>query len=364
MILIDSMSRNITSSVFFDSDLFRLENYSYELPEDMIAQKPAEPRDSSRLLVVERRTGKMTHTIFRNILSYLTNGDVMVINDTRVIKARLSGWKLDGISRIEVFLLRPAKEFNEGTWEVLVKPGRRARPGQKVLLDGGPEVEILGGCNDGTRYCSFPSGFDVASYIEAFGAVPLPPYIKNTSVEPERYQTVYARQDGSVAAPTAGLHFTPSLLEEIGSMGVKTARISLNVGLGTFRPVKTQDIRQHVMHSEDCHIPEETSELIDSAKNRGGRIFAVGTTVVRALESRTNDEGLVKPGHFSTDAFIYPGFRFRTVDALITNFHLPRSSLIMLVSAFAGLDITMNAYDEAVEEKYRFYSFGDAMLVL
>jgi S-adenosylmethionine:tRNA ribosyltransferase-isomerase len=289
---------------------------------------------------------------------------VIVINDTRVIKARLSGRKMDGASRIEVFLLRPAKGFAEGVWEVLVKPGRRIRPGQKILLDGGPEVIILGGGNDGIRYCFFPPRFDVGSYVEGFGAVPLPPYIKNSSADPERYQTVYARENGSVAAPTAGLHFTPSLLDAIETMGVKTSRITLNVGLGTFRPVKTQDIRQHGMHSEDCHIPEETSEAINSAKNLGGRIFAVGTTVVRALESRTNDDGFVKPGTFSTDAFFYPGFHFRTVDALITNFHLPRSSLIMLVSAFAGLNNTMKAYSEAVGEKYRFYSFGDAMLIL
>lgn len=347
-----------------EQDFFNLESYSYELPEGMIAQTPLEPRDSSKLLVLDRRTGTIRHSVFRQIVSFLKHGDALVLNDTRVIKARLSGRKSSGSSRLEIFLLKPLPGKEKGHWEVLVRPGRRARPGQAVMLDEGPEVRILEQGAEGTRICSFPEGFDVDSFIERFGAIPLPPYIRNDSVDPERYQTVYAKNRGSVAAPTAGLHFTSSLLSEISKMGIETGRITLNVGLGTFRPVKTPDIRQHTMHPEDCYIPEETSDLVRRVRSSGGKIFAVGTTVVRALESRTEKDGGVLPGFFSTDAFFYPGYKFRTVDAMITNFHLPRSSLMMLVSAFAGLDLTMKAYREAVRENYRFYSFGDAMLIL
>ncbi|MDO9507747.1 MAG: tRNA preQ1(34) S-adenosylmethionine ribosyltransferase-isomerase QueA [Thermovirgaceae bacterium] len=346
------------------SDHFNLDSYSYDLPEEMIAQVPLEPRDSSRLLVLERSTGTIRHVIFRQFVSFLNPGDAIILNDTRVIKARLTGRKVDGTSRLEIFLLKPLSKPEGELWEVLVRPGRKAPPGQTVLLAEGVAVRILGHGDEGTRICSFPEGLDVASFIERCGNVPLPPYIKNVAVDPERYQTVYARQNGSVAAPTAGLHFTPSLLSEIGAMGIETGRITLNVGLGTFSPVKTADIRQHMMHSEDCFIPEETGAIVRKVKSSGGRVIAVGTTVVRALESRTMENGEVAPGSFSTRAFFYPGYRFKTVDAMITNFHIPRSSLIMLVSAFAGLDLTMRAYRVAVNEKYRFYSFGDAMLIL
>lgn len=345
-------------------DLFSLESYSYELPVNMIAQTPLEPRDSSKLLVLDRSTGMINHYAFRQIGSFLRPGDIMILNDTRVIKARLYGRKPVGGSRLEIFLLKPFGRNEDGLWEVLVRPGRRVKPGQRVILDDGPEVRILGHGNEGTRICSFPKGFEVDHFIERFGTIPLPPYIRDHSVDPERYQTVYARNNGSVAAPTAGLHFTPSLLSEISAMGIKTGRITLNVGLGTFKPVKTPDIRQHVMHSEDCFIPEETAALVRRTKASGGRIFAVGTTVVRALESRTKQDGSILPGFSSTSAFFYPGYKFRTVDAMITNFHLPRSSLIMLVSAFAGHELTMRAYRNAVMDNYRFYSFGDAMLIL
>lgn len=345
-----------------EQDLFNLERYSYELPERMIAQSPVEPRDSSKLLVLDRSTGMICHYVFRQIGSFMKPGDAMILNDTRVIKARLSGRKSGGTSRLEIFLLKHLP--GDGLWEVLVRPGRRVRPGQNVILDEGPEVRILGYGDEGTRICSFPEGFDVDTFVERFGTIPLPPYIKNDSVDPERYQTVYARNSGSVAAPTAGLHFTPSLLADIAAMGIETGSITLNVGLGTFRPVKTADIRHHIMHSEDCYIPEETAALVRRVKSSGRKIFAVGTTVVRALESRTKEDGEVLPGSFSTRAFFYPGYRFRTVDAMITNFHLPRSSLIMLVSAFAGIDLTMRAYSDAVCMNYRFYSFGDAMLIL
>lgn len=344
-------------------DFFSLESYFYELPENMIAQTPIEPRDSSKLLVLDRESGNITHTVFRKMTSYLRPGDAIILNDTRVINARLSGRKPGSLSRLEIFLLKPVHGSGETLWEVLVKPGRRAKPGQAVILDGGPEIVVMGAGEEGTRICSFPEGFNVGSFIEHSGAIPLPPYIKNNSVDPERYQTIYARNSGSVAAPTAGLHFTPSLLSKISKAGVETGRITLTVGLGTFRPVKTPDIRNHMMHSEECFIPEETAALVKRVKSSGGRILAVGTTVVRALESRAKEDGSISPGVFSTDAFIYPGYRFRTVDAMITNFHLPRSSLLMLVSAFAGLDMTMGAYREAVRENYRFYSFGDAMMI-
>lgn len=343
---------------------FKLDSYHYDLPEEMIAQTPREPRDSSRLLVLARSTGNIRHMMFRQIVSFLDQRDAMILNDTRVIKARLIGMKADGSARLEIFLLKPLSGPEEGLWEVLVRPGRKAKPGQSILLGENISVRILGHGSEGTRICSFPAGLDVASFIERCGNVPLPPYIKNTSVDPERYQTVYARLNGSVAAPTAGLHFTPSLLSEISAMGVEIGTITLNVGLGTFQPVKTTDIRRHRMHSEECFIPKETADLVRRVKSSGGKVIAVGTTVVRALESRTKENGDVAHGPFSTSAFFYPGYRFKTVNAMITNFHLPRSSLIMLVSAFAGLDLTMMAYREAVNEKYRFYSFGDAMLIL
>jgi len=345
-------------------DYFKLDSYDYDLPEERIAQTPLEPRDSSKLLVLERSTGNIRHLIFRQMPSLLDHRDAIILNDTRVIRARLIGMKADGLARLEIFLLKPLPGPEEGLWEVLVRPGRKAKPGQSILLDEDISVRILGHGSQGTRVCSFPAGLDVPSFIERCGNVPLPPYIKNTSVDPERYQTVYARKNGSVAAPTAGLHFTPSLLSEITAMGIEIGRITLNVGLGTFQPVKTTDIRRHRMHSEECFIPKETADLVRKVKSSGGKVIAVGTTVVRALESRTKENGDVAHGSFSTRAFFYPGYRFKTVNAMITNFHLPRSSLIMLVSAFAGLDLTMMAYRKAVNEKYRFYSFGDAMLIL
>ncbi len=344
-------------------DSFDLKSYDYCLPEDMIAQEPVEPRDSSKLLVLDRKSGILSHRIFRDVPAYLHEKDALIINDTRVIRARLSGRKPQGVTPVEVFLLKAVAGDSAGLWEVLVRPGKRVKPGQEIILEGGVVVRIMGNNPSGSRICAFPPNLDVGEYLARYGAVPLPPYIRNHSVDPERYQTVYACRNGSVAAPTAGLHFTPSLLSEIAEKGVGIGEITLNVGLDTFRPVRTEDIREHRMHSEDFFIPEKTASLVSETKRQGGRVIAVGTTVVRALESSMTKEGVLRPGPFATDAFFYPGYRFRAVDAMVTNFHLPRSTLLILVSAFAGLELTMKAYNEAVRQGYRFFSFGDAMLI-
>ncbi len=351
-------------SRFRKTSFFDLKSYDYHLPEDLIAQTPVEPRDSSRLLVIDRSSGMISHSVFRDLPFYFQGTDALIINDTRVIKARLFGRKSQGTSRIEVFLLKPIAGKEEGKWEVLLRPGKRVKPGQEIILDGDITLRVMESTGSGSRICAFPRDFDVPAYTAIYGDTPLPPYITNPSLDPERYQTVYACNNGSVAAPTAGLHFTPSLLSEISRKGVKTGRITLNVGLGTFSPVRTEDIREHRMHAEDCFIPDETAGLFSDTRRRGGRLVAVGTTVVRALESRMDQEGELRPGQFSTDAFFYPGYSFKAVDAMITNFHLPRSTLLMLVSAFAGLELVMEAYREAIRHNYRFFSFGDAMLIL
>jgi len=349
-----------------DPRYFNSASYDYFLPEELIAQDPVEPRDSSRLLVIDRSSGEINHRYFRDITSCLRKGDIMILNDTRVIRARLIGKKEGGESRIEVFLLKPVAMQNSVAveWEALIRPGKRVKPGRRVILKGDIPVTVLGEGNDGTRICRFPDDLDVMSFIEKNGEIPLPPYIKNSAIDPERYQTVYSRNSGSVAAPTAGLHFTRPLLEKIKSIGVLQKNITLDVGLGTFRPVKTSDIRDHAMHIEEGFISEETATEIMNTRKRGGRVVAVGTTAVRALESRTIDNGELEAGPFNTDAFFYPGYRFRMVDVMVTNFHLPKSTLLMLVAAFAGLDLTMKAYREAVSMGYRFYSFGDSMLIL
>ncbi len=338
--------------------------YHYDLPKSMIAQTPAEPRDSSRLMVVNRNSGTIRHQTFREIACYLRGTDLLVLNDTRVVKARLHAVKPGGGARVEVFLLRPLEGEGSVLWETLIRPGRRVKPRQRLILDGGIEVVIGEGSGQGARVCRFPPEIDVWGLMEEVGEMPFPPYVHNPFIDPERYQTVYGTRQGSVAAPTAGLHFTPDLIEGITSRGVKLASITLNVGLGTFRPVEEEDIRMHRMHTEECSIPDDTALAVKETREAGGRVIAVGTTVVRALESRATREGLVVPGSFSTDAFYYPGYRFRAIDAMITNFHLPRSTLLMLVCAFAGKELVMRAYNEAIERRYRFFSFGDAMMIL
>jgi len=315
-------------------------------------------------MVVDRTSRTIQHRVFREIGDLLLGTDLLVLNDTRVVKARLSAIKTGGGARIEIFLLKPLGGKGSALWETLVRPGRRVKPGQRLVLGGGVEVVIGESTGQGSRICRFPPGTDVWNLMEESGAMPFPPYVHNPFIDAERYQTVYGTRKGSVAAPTAGLHFTPSLLDGITSRGIRTAWITLDVGLGTFRPVKEQDIRLHKMHTEECFIPEETASAIKETRKAGGRVIAVGTTVVRALESRVMEGGDVRPGSFSTDVFYYPGYRFRTIDAMITNFHLPRSTLLMLVCAFAGNELTMRVYDEAIERRYRFFSFGDAMFIL
>lgn len=329
----------------------KLSDFDYYLPEELIAQVPVEPRDSSRLMVVHRDTGLIEHRIFRDIVEYLKTGDVLVLNNSKVIPARLFG-HIDE-KQIEILLVQ---KVGEKTWKCLVRPARKFKPGVLAHLSNGIVAKCLDRCEEGMRLIEF--NVDDEELLKV-GEAPIPPYVK-TKIPLERYQTVYAKVAGSIAAPTAGFHFTETLLEKIRSMGVRTVEVTLHVGIGTFRPVKTENIEQHRMHAERYSIPPKVVEIIKQAKSQEHRIIAVGTTVVRTLESfaRTNlTEG-------ETDLFIYPPFEFKIVDALITNFHLPRSTLLMLVCAFAGHQLIMNAYQEAVKQRYRFYSFGDAMFIL
>jgi len=328
----------------------KLSDFDYQLPEELIAQIPAEPRDSSRLMVLHRDMGSIEHKIFRQIIEYLQPKDLLVLNNTRVIPARFFAKK--GTSTIEVFLL---SKVENDVWECMVKPGRKVKPGDLLTFEGF-SAKCLNRTDDGTRILRFDIPDDK---LLTYGEAPLPPYVHN-KISLERYQTVYAKVDGAVAAPTAGLHFTEQLIQRIKERGVEITEITLHVGIGTFRPVKTENIAEHKIHSERYEISSETLSLINQSKASGGRIIAVGTTVVRALEEYARS-GKVK-GY--TSLFIYPPFEFRIVDALVTNFHLPKSTLLMLVSAFAGYDLVMRAYQEAIRERYRFYSFGDAMLIL
>jgi len=345
----------------------KTEEFDYYLPKELIAQSPVEPRDASRLMVLHRQTGAIEHRVFRDLPDYLAAGDILVCNESRVIPARLFGHKVPTGGKVELLLV--AKK-GERAWEVLTK-GRKVRVGAQIELhrDGGGGVvgEVIGEADEGVKLVEFEA--PIEPLLDELGVVPLPPYIHRPLEEPERYQTIYAKVKGSVAAPTAGLHFTPQLMRGLKAKGVEFAFVTLHIGLDTFRPVRTENIENHPMHSEYCRIGPEVAEQINRAKAQGRRIVAVGTTSVRVLETvackkaKSGFEPL-EPFEGWTDLFIYPGYRFRVVDALITNFHLPRSTLLMLVAAFAGKELVDRAYQEAIKEKYRFYSFGDAMLIL
>ncbi|MCD8098093.1 MAG: tRNA preQ1(34) S-adenosylmethionine ribosyltransferase-isomerase QueA [Lachnospiraceae bacterium] len=338
-----------------------LHDFYYDLPQELIAQDPLEDLASSRLLVLDRETGATEHHIFREIINYLQPGDCLVINDTKVIPARLIGNREGTGTKIEVLLL---KRKADDVWETLVKPGKKARPGTRILFGDGLLIgEVLEVVDDGNRLIRFEYEEIFEEILGRLGQMPLPPYITHQLKDKNRYQTVYAKPDGSAAAPTAGLHFTPELLDAIRDKGVRIAHVTLHVGLGTFRPVKVEKIEEHHMHSEFYVVEEEQARLINETKAAGGRVIAVGTTSCRALESATGADGVLKARSGWTDIFIYPGYRFKMIDALITNFHLPESTLLMLVSAFAGREKIMAAYEEAVKERYRFFSFGDAMFI-
>ncbi len=342
-----------------NKDLFLKSSYYYELPEELIAQTPVEPRDSSRLLVYHRKNGQIEHKIFRNIVDYLNKGDVLVINNTRVLPARLFGYKDTG-AKIEVLL---QKRIDLKNWEVIAKPFKRLSVGTKVTFSTNLSCEVVEKGDYGS--CKIRFDFDgvFEDRLSEVGQMPLPPYIHEKLKNKERYQTVYSKVEGSSAAPTAGLHFTKELLTKIKDKGVEIIEVLLHVGLGTFRPVKEDNILNHDMHSEYIEMTEENANKLNRAKQEGRRIIAVGTTSVRVLESCADNNGNIIPQKRETDIFIYPSYKFKVVDALITNFHLPESTLIMLISAFAGYDETMHIYREAVKEKYRFFSFGDAMFI-
>jgi len=340
----------------------KLSDFDYDLPEELIAQEPAESREKSRLLVLHRDTGALEHRQFPACVEYFRPGDVLVVNNTRVIPARLIGIKEGTGARIEVVLL---KRTDINTWEALVKPGKRVRSGTVISFgEGLLTAEAIGKTEVGGRVLKFKYDGVFEGILDRLGQMPLPPYIKKELSDKERYQTVYAKNPGSAAAPTAGLHFTPAIFELIRGTEVDVAEIVLHVGLGTFRPVKTEDIREHKMHSEYYEISKEAAETINRAKRQGGRVIAVGTTSSRTLETVAGIDGLVEPGSGWTDIFIYPGYSFKAVDMLITNFHLPKSTLLMLISAFAGREKVLEAYRQAILHRYRFFSFGDAMLIL
>ena len=335
-------------------------DYDYELPEELIAQTPAEPRDSSRLLVYDRATGKREHRIFRDIKEYLRPGDVLVVNNTKVLPARLCAYTKNG-GKVEVLLLK-RRDLNE--WEVLVRPGKKAKVGAELIVSEELSLTVVDRTDTGERIVRFHFDGVFEDILSRLGSMPLPPYIHEKLKDKDRYQTVYCKTDGSAAAPTAGLHFTQELLAEIRAMGVEIAEVLLHVGLGTFRPVKEEDLTHHVMHSEFYKVDERAAEIVNAAKREGRRVIAVGTTSVRTLETVADEQGMLRPCSGDTSIFIYPPYRFKCVDALITNFHLPESTLIMLVSAFMGRERCLSVYREAVEERYRFFSFGDAMMIV
>nr|WP_304710472.1 tRNA preQ1(34) S-adenosylmethionine ribosyltransferase-isomerase QueA [uncultured Acetatifactor sp.] len=336
-------------------------DFYFELPEELIAQDPLEERTSSRLLVLDRRSGAVSHHVFREIADFLRPGDCLVLNNTKVIPARLLGEREGTGAHVELLLL---KRKSGDVWETLARPGKKCRPGTKLSFgDGLLKAEILETVEEGNRLVRFTYEGIFEEVLDRLGEMPLPPYITHKLQDKNRYQTVYAKHEGSAAAPTAGLHFTEALLGQLEAKGVKLAYVTLHVGLGTFRPVKEENVLEHHMHSEHYQISRETADLINRTKAEGSRIVCVGTTSCRTIESAADEEGIVHPGSGDTDIFIYPGYRFKALDALITNFHLPESTLIMLVSALAGREHVLAAYEEAVRERYRFFSFGDAMLV-
>ncbi|MCI7262222.1 MAG: tRNA preQ1(34) S-adenosylmethionine ribosyltransferase-isomerase QueA [Clostridium sp.] len=338
-----------------------VKDFYYDLPQELIAQDPLEDRSSSRLLVLDKETGEMEHKVFRDILSYLKKGDCLVINDTKVIPARLIGRKEGTDAHIEILLL---KRRENDIWETLVKPGKKAKVGTVIQFgDGlltGTVVDIV---EEGNRLIQFSYEGIFEEILDQLGQMPLPPYITHQLKDKNRYQTVYAEHEGSAAAPTAGLHFTKELLKEIEEMGVSIAHVTLHVGLGTFRPVKVENVQEHHMHSEFYIVEEEAARVINETKKNGGRVICVGTTSCRTLESATGEDGILKAGSGWTDIFIYPGYKFKILDCLITNFHLPESTLVMLVSALAGREHVLAAYEEAIRQRYRFFSFGDAMFI-
>lgn len=339
----------------------RTADFYYDLPEELIAQDPLLDRSSSRLMHLDKKTGEIQHTDFKHIVNYLKPGDCLVINDTRVIPARLYGSKVGTDAGIEILLLK-RKENN--IWETSVKPGKKAKPGTKISFGDGLLIgEVLDIVEEGNRLIQFTYDGIFEEILDQLGEMPLPPYITHKLQDKERYQTVYAKNEGSAAAPTAGLHFTKELLQQIQDMGVKIAHVTLHVGLGTFRPVKVDDVENHHMHSEFYVVEEDQAKLINDTKKNGGRVISVGTTSCRTLESATDENGILQAKSGWTEIFIYPGYKFKMIDALITNFHLPESTLLMLVSALAGKEHIMKAYEEAVKERYRFFSFGDAMMI-
>lgn len=337
-------------------------DFDFDLPQELIAQDPLPDRSSSRLMVLDKKTGDISHRIFRDITEYLHSGDCLVINDTKVIPARLIGAREGTGGKVEILLL---KRRENDIWETLVKPGKKCRTGARVTFGNGKlKAEIKEVLPDGNRLVQFEYEGIFEEVLDQLGQMPLPPYITHKLKDKNRYQTVYARYEGSAAAPTAGLHFTTELLEQIEEMGVRIARVTLHVGLGTFRPVKVDNVLEHHMHSEYYHVSKEAADIINETKASGGRVISVGTTSTRTLESVALDDGTIMPGSGNTEIFIYPGYRFKAIDCLITNFHLPESTLLMLVSALAGRGHILAAYEEAVKERYRFFSFGDAMLIV
>ena len=338
-----------------------VKDFDYDLPEELIAQDPLEDRSSSRLMVIHKKTGEVSHHIFKEIIKYLRPGDCLVLNNTKVIPARLYGVKEGTMAKIEILLL---KRKQNDVWETLVKPGKKAKPGTKIIFgDGILTGEVIDVVDDGNRLIQFSYDGIFEEILDKLGQMPLPPYITHQLKDKNRYQTVYAKYDGSAAAPTAGLHFTKELLNEVKEKGVDIAEVTLHVGLGTFRPVKVDNVLDHHMHSEFYMVSQEAADKINNAKKNGGRIISVGTTSTRTLESAADENGMLHECSGWTDIFIYPGYEFKVIDCLITNFHLPQSTLVMLVSALAGREHILSAYKKAVEEKYRFFSFGDAMFI-
>lgn len=337
-------------------------DFFYELPQELIAQTPVEPRNSSRLMVLDRNSGKIEHRVFSDLTEYLEEGDCLILNDTRVIPARIYGVKKETGAVVEFLLL---KQRENNSWECLCKPGKRAKEGTEFVFgEGLVDCTVNEVTNEGNRIITFNcDSKEIYNILDKIGKMPLPPYITEELKNGERYQTVYSKELGSAAAPTAGLHFTNEMLDEIREKGINIGYVTLHVGLGTFRPVKVEDVTKHIMHSEHYYLPKETADLINETKRKGKRVISVGTTSTRTLESVATKNGCITEDEGDTSIFIYPGYEFKCIDALITNFHLPESTLIMLVSAFAGYDNVMNAYKKAVEEKYRFFSFGDAMFI-